>query len=157
MIKKDTRVLDKLLKDLNTLIKSESETGFYHDNIHPETNEPLSNIAFLNNYGGENADPDRSPIPARPFMEYSLENAEITVSKRMVKGFEYFIEKGDIFKALDLPAEDLQRWIGWTIEMDELYERNAPMTIRKKGGRDEPLTDTGYLAENVERKVKIGR
>lgn len=155
VLKKDTKVWDALLKNIATLTKSESEAGFYSDQGHPNSEDSLAQIATLNNFGGENPDPTRGDIPARPFMTFSVQNAERTVGRKMAKGLEGLLKSGNVFNALDLPAAELQKWIGWTIEMEELYTPNAPATISKKG-RDEPLSDSGYLAENVERKVKIG-
>lgn len=156
MVKRDTRVWEKLLKDLSSLTESYSEAGFFEGQIHPSSGESLVDIATLNNFGGENPDPSRGDIPARPFMTFSVQNSELVIGKRMAKGFESFIKDGNVHKALDIPAEDLQRWIGWTIEMDELYTPNAKATVNKKG-RDEPLSDSGYLAENVLRKVHVRR
>lgn len=131
--------------------ETSSGAGFFKDQVHPEHDIPLATIADKNNEGFTT--PEGRKVPARPFFDYAVNTCDSVMADPFIRGAGKIASgdknvRGNLKNAADTMAE----WISVYIKSDELYEPNAPFTIKKKGF-DKPLTETGYLSENVEGRL----
>lgn len=143
----NTSFLDSLEKKLKTLTTYEGSAGFY-GKMHPTHGVRDVEIAVTNEYG----DPTNN-IPSRPFMRTAASHSGLMISNELKKLWPKYL-KGQI-KTVSLlkqlsekEAEMIKRFI---ITND--FVDNSAFTIAQKGFND-PLVNTGWLAENVDTKVR---
>ena len=88
-------------------------------------------------------------IPARPFLEPSIEANKATISKLLAKALKAGAEGGSVDAGLELVgqfASDAAR--RWFVDPQNGWPPNSPITIKRKGS-DRPLIDTGELRKSI--------
>lgn len=142
----DLSGLEKIKKYIKRAEGLEGRAGFDDSQKHPRSETPLSDVAYYNHFGS-----DKGMIPPRPFFDQAATDS----AKRLKPLFEdawYKILSGKYPKPLmEKPTDVLGRYISDVIR-DNSFVKNRPSTIAKKGF-DDPLTETGTLADSVKTKV----
>lgn len=136
-----------LLKRLDNLDGMEVEVGFFEeDRYGPENhNLPVATVAAYNEFGTVHN-------PQRPFMSdaFSENMSQLYMAKGMKAVFLDALQTG---RAVNRLLKQLGRITGELIEVSiQQYAAaggNSAATIKKKGGRDTPLIDTGKMIESV--------
>ncbi|UOL48483.1 hypothetical protein QGX12_gp161 [Pseudomonas phage Kremar] len=125
----------------------EVEVGFFEeDRYGPENhNLPVATVAAYNEFGTVHN-------PQRPFMSdaFSENMSQLYMAKGMKAVFLDALQTG---RAVNRLLKQLGRITGELIEVSiQQYAAaggNSAATIKKKGGRDTPLIDTGKMIESV--------
>jgi hypothetical protein len=136
-----------LLQRLDKLNGMEVEVGFFEeDRYGPENhNLPVATVAAYNEFGTVHN-------PQRPFMSdaFSENMSQLYMAKGMKAVFLDALQTG---RAVNRLLKSLGRITGELIEVSiQQYAAaggNSAATIKKKGGRDTPLIDTGKMIESV--------
>ncbi|CUR44326.1 tail completion or Neck1 protein [Pseudomonas phage VCM] len=136
-----------LLKRLDKLDGMEVEVGFFEeDRYGPENhNLPVATVAAYNEFGTVHN-------PQRPFMSdaFSENMSQLYMAKGMKAVFLDALQTG---RAVNRLLKSLGRITGELIQVSiQQYAAaggNSAATIKKKGGRDTPLIDTGKMIESV--------
>lgn len=136
-----------LLKRLDNLDGMEVEVGFFEeDRYGPENhNLPVATVAAYNEFGTVHN-------PQRPFMSdaFSENMSQLYMAKGMKAVFLDALQTG---RALNRLLKSLGRITGELIQVSiQQYAAaggNSAATIKKRGGRDTPLIDTGKMIESV--------
>ena len=146
-VKSDTKALDNIFKRLETLKNYEGSAGFYGKR-HPVHGVTDAQIAASNEYG----DPINN-IPERPFMRTAAAHSTLMVSNELKKRWPQHLKGKITTKTLlkDLSEKEAEMIKRFIITND--FVDNAAFTIAEKGFND-PLVNTGWLAENVDTKVR---
>ena len=154
-ITKDTTKLDEFINDIHQIADESSEVGFFDDQIHPKSGDNLAEIANINNFGGPNPDGVSAPIPSRPFFFYTNIVAQKDVKRELERSYTSFLSTDNESGILKDASQEYKVWLKRMIQDSKLYADNAPKTIAKKGGKNTPLTDTGFLANNIDIRKKV--
>ncbi|WVS24488.1 tail completion protein [Pseudomonas phage Psxphi15] len=136
-----------LLARLDKLNGMEVEVGFFEeDRYGPENhNLPVATVAAYNEFGTVHN-------PQRPFMSdaFSENMSQLYMAKGMKAVFLDALQTG---RAVNRLLNSLGRITGELIQVSiQQYAAaggNSAATIKKKGGRDTPLIDTGKMIESV--------
>jgi hypothetical protein len=136
-----------LLKRLDKLNGMEVEVGFFEeDRYGPENhNLPVATVAAYNEFG-------TSHNPQRPFMSdtFSENMNQFYMAKGMKDTFLDVLKGGSasirLLNSLGRIAAELMKV---SIQQYAAAGGNSVETIKKKGGRDTPLIDTGQMIESV--------
>lgn len=136
-----------LLARLDKLNGMEVEVGFFEeDRYGPENhNLPVATVAAYNEFGTVHN-------PQRPFMSdaFSENMSQFYMAKGMKAVFLDALQTG---RAVNRLLNSLGRITGELIQVSiQQYAAaggNSAATIKKKGGRDTPLIDTGKMIESV--------
>ncbi len=145
-IKFDNKI-PALMKRLDKLNGMEVEVGFFEeDRYGPENhNLPVATVAAYNEFGTVHN-------PQRPFMydTFSESMNQFYMAKGMKSVFEGVLKGGTATQRL---LNSLGRLSGELMQISiQQYAAmggNSVETIRRKGGRDTPLIDTGKMIESV--------
>jgi hypothetical protein len=136
-----------LLKRLDKLNGTEVEVGFFEeDRYGPENhNLPVATVAAYNEFGTVHN-------PQRPFMSDTFSDgmSQNVMAKRMSDVFEGVLKGSNatqrLLNTLGRIAGELMQI---SIQQYAAMGGNSVETIRRKGGRDTPLIDTGKMLESV--------
>jgi hypothetical protein len=142
------------LKELRLSLKEASsvEVGFFPEDIHPKNNVPVASVAFTNEVGDplNTFEGHPAPIPPRPFMRQTEAESSPEWGKAFFSGL----------KAVQYHSAPAMKGLGNLIQMqirNSIFNwaspMNSPVTIRLKG-LDDPLVETGFMADHVKVKVK---
>lgn len=139
--------LPALLKRLDKLDGMEVEVGFFEeDRYGPENhNLPVATVAAFNEFGTRHN-------PQRPFMSdtFSENMNQLYMARGMKSVFLDLLKGGTATTRL---LNTLGRLTGELMEVSiQQYAAlggNSVETIKRKGGRDTPLIDTGKMIESV--------
>lgn len=146
-VKCDVSGLEKLRRSLTECQEIEGRAGFDSSQTHPRSETPLSDVAYYNHFGSE-----KGHVPKRPFFRRACKDSKKKVSSELRKEVANILMGKSPKPALDRSVKALSKYISDVIQSDNWRPRNAPYTILKKGF-DNPLTETGYLANNVKTEV----
>lgn len=143
--------IPSLLKRLDKLNGMEVEVGFFEeDRYGPENyNLPVATVAAYNEFGTVHN-------PQRPFMSDTFsENMNQFYMARGIKAIFLDVLKGGtastrLLNSLGRIAAELMQV---SIQQYAAAGGNSSATIKKKGGRDTPLIDTGKMIESVRFQV----
>lgn len=136
-----------LLKRLDKLNGVEVEVGFFEeDRYGPENhNLPVATVAAYNEFGTVHN-------PQRPFMSDAFSDgmSQMVMAKRMEDVF-CSVLKGSMAtqRLLNTLGRISGELIQISIQQYAAMGGNSVETIRRKGGRDTPLIDTGKMLESV--------
>ena len=137
--------IDSIISKMKTMDNYEATAGFY-GKTHPVHGVKDTYIAEVNNYGDD-------VTPERPFMDTAATHSIIEIDRKMAD-LMYRILSGQIpvRSTLKELGEIEAKWISQFI-ITNYFTENAPATIDDKGF-DDPLVHTGWMAENVDSKVR---
>ncbi len=147
-VKADMRKLSEIRRKLIKAAEQAIQVGFFDGVPHPNApGRTIAEIAAINEFGLPSQN-----IPERPFMLASIRDT--SAPSFIAAGFKKMINgTGSVASMRSNTAKRMRDEMKITIiEFSE--PGNAPFTIAKKGF-DNPLTETGTLAQSV--KFKIGR
>ena len=107
---------------------------------------PLAVIAAANHFGTKD-------IPARPYLDVALTENSANYSKTFKELLPDVLDgkksTGDLLRSLGNQAASDVR-----VYMDELASPpNAPATVRRKKGEDNPLIDTGHMKQSIQFEI----
>ena len=137
--------IDSIIKKMETMEKYEATAGFY-GKMHPVHGVLDTYIAEVNNYGDDE-------IPERPFMDSAGTHSVIEIDRESPKLIgRIFAGEIPVRTGLKRLGEIEAKWISQLI-ITNYFTDNAKYTQKLKGKND-PLVDTGWLAENVDSKVE---
>lgn len=151
--------LDKVLKDLDKIDKEFSKAPRLTVGIHKAEGAKkvggdansltLAKVAVINHFGSKD-----EKIPARPFLDVALEDADAKekMQKAFKQGYKGTKDLKGAMEALGAMASSIIS--EYIVNLRE--PPNAPSTIAKKG-KDDPLVDTGQLARSITYKVEERR
>ncbi|UAV89664.1 putative RNA polymerase [Pseudomonas phage COT4] len=139
--------IPSLLKRLDKLDGMEVEVGFFEeDRYGPENhNLPVATVAAYNEFGTVHN-------PQRPFMSdtFSENMNQLYMAKGMKAAYLDVLKGGvasiRLLNSLGRIAAELMKV---SIQQYAAAGGNSYATIKKKGGRDTPLIDTGKMIESV--------
>lgn len=137
---------------LNLTEASSVEIGFFPEDIHPKNNIPVASVAYMNEKGDplNTFEGHPAPIPPRPFMYQTT----VEHSKEWGQAFYSGLKAVKYHSA---PALD---GLGSLIQMqirNSIFNWTAPMNTRtteKLKGFNDPLVETGFMADSVKVKVQ---
>ena len=140
-----------LLKRLDKLDGMEVEVGFFEeDRYGPENhNLPVATVAAYNEFGTVHN-------PQRPFMSdtFSENMNQFYMAKGMKAVFLGVLKDGmattRLLKSLGHISAELMQI---SIQQYAAAGGNSSATIKRKGGRDTPLIDTGKMIESVKFQI----
>lgn len=152
-VKVETKGLSALITRMEKLDNTEVEVGFFEgDNYGPENgNYPVALVAFLNEYGHSLTN---RLVPERPFMHETFggRNEQLHMAQSMRRVFVANILDGrSIARLLKATGEMVKDML--QVAIDDYPGSNSASTIKRKGGRNDPLYDTGKMLESVKFKV----
>lgn len=148
--KADTKVLGRIIEQLQKLDQYETDAGFW-SGIHEPSGLPNATLAIMNNEGTED-------IPPRPFMDEAGNASQLSVADKAKKAVaDVVMCRKTAYQALQPIAQDSKEWIvafmyDWGT-LGSMYPNNSTKTIKIKG-KDRPLIDTYELSESVQTRVK---
>jgi len=128
------------------------EIGFFPEDIHPKNNIPVASVAYMNEVGDplNEFEGRPAPIPPRPFMRQ-------TIADNMKQWGQSFYSG---LKAVQYHSDPALNGLGSLIQMqirNSIFNwsspMNSPLTIKLKGFND-PLVETGFMADHVKVKVQ---
>lgn len=136
-----------LIKRLDKLNGTEVEVGFFEeDRYGPENhNLPVATVAAYNEFGTVHN-------PQRPFMSDTFSDG---MSQRVMAGYmkDIFVSaiKGGTAtqRLLNILGRITGELMQISIQQYAAMGGNSVETIKRKGGRDTPLIDTGKMLESV--------
>lgn len=137
---------------LNLTEATAVDVGFFPEDIHPKNNIPAASVAYANEKGDplNTFEGHPAPIPPRPFMYQT----EVDNSPQWGKAFYSGL------KAVKYHASPALNGLGSLIQMqirNSIFNwsspMNSPVTIKLKGFND-PLVETGFMADSVKVKVQ---
>ena len=137
---------------LNLTEASSVEIGFFPEDIHPKNNIPVASVAYMNEMGDplNTFEGHPAPIPPRPFMRQ-------TEAENVKQWGQAFYSGLKAVKYHSAPALD---GLGSLIQMqirNSIFNwsspMNSPVTVKLKGFND-PLVETGFMADSVKVKVQ---
>ncbi|QHZ60026.1 hypothetical protein PJKIFABJ_00090 [Pseudomonas phage PE09] len=136
-----------LLKRLDKLNGTEVEVGFFEeDRYGPENhNLPVATVAAYNEFGTVHN-------PQRPFMSdtFSDNMSQIAMAKAMKAVFVDVLKGGTATqRLLNILGKITGELMQISIQQYAAMGGNSKETIKRKGGRDTPLIDTGKMLESV--------
>ncbi|UAW53529.1 hypothetical protein QGX15_gp166 [Pseudomonas phage psageK4e] len=145
-IKFDNKI-PALLKRLDKLNGTEVEVGFFEeDRYGPENhNLPVATVAAYNEFGTVHN-------PQRPFMSdtFSSDANQAIMARLMKNVFVSAMSGGTATqRLLNILGRITGELMQITIAQYAAMGGNSKETIKKKGGRDTPLIDTGKMLESV--------
>jgi hypothetical protein len=149
VIELDTRVLDRAIRELDKVDKTEMSAGYFNGRQHPvHTDSTYPDIAFINNYGWGN-------IPRRPFMSDAGQD-DITLRTKLMAYALNELLRGkpyddDLDKIAELMSQNIKNRI-----IGNSYVPNAESYKSYKQARwgsTDPLIASGNMRDNVEHKV----
>lgn len=136
-----------LLKRLDKLNGTEVEVGFFEeDRYGPENhNLPVATVAAYNEFGTVHN-------PQRPFMSDTFSDgmSQNVMAKRMGDVFESVLKGSNATqRLLNILGKITGELMQISIQQYAAMGGNSVETIKRKGGRDTPLIDTGKMLESV--------
>lgn len=132
--------LDRLILGVHKATSKEGRVGYYSDQEHPESRQPLSLVAYYNTFGSPGG-----LIPERPFMQDGAEDSSLEVGQKLARAWKHVLRGKSADKALRDSAEIVSKYFTNVIKNNS-YEPNTYYTIKKKGEGKPPLTHTKHLA-----------
>lgn len=144
----DTKVLDKILREVEKGDQS-ARIGYFEDSgEHPRSGKTAYEIASINNYGAPEA-----KIPARPFVTDGAYERELVSQLEMVKTIQQLHKgSGTIRQGVKKAAEVQRDSIAAQLQLARfVYDGNTESTQRNKGF-DAPLFETGWLQTKIDIK-----
>ncbi len=146
----DTKKLDALIKRVAKVDGTEIEIGFFpEDRYGPENNNlPVAQVAYFNEFG-------TSLNPTRPFMAQTFEdrNNQFHIAREFKKLAVDLLSNGRgtrrLLKQVGQMVKEMMQ-----VSIDDYPGSNSQATIDRKGGRNDPLLDTGKMLESVKFKFK---
>ena len=144
----DTKLLDRLLRDVSKGDRS-ARVGFFEDSgEHPRSGATAYEVAAINNFGAPEVN-----IPERPFVTdgaYERELLSQDILKRNVRKVHQ--GKQTYRKALSEAAEVQKEAILAQLQLARfVYAGNAQATIESKGF-NAPMFETGWLQKQIDIK-----
>jgi hypothetical protein len=144
--KKNQTTINKF-KNFNKLAQKKPaiKFGFLENSKYPYSGIPVSNVAFLNEYGTKN-------IPSRPFLRTTLIDNKKKYEKMLKKNVKNSISRNfNLIKGLEkigkVTVSDIKKTI-----TDFKTPPNKESTINKKKTSN-PLINTGLLRSSVSYKI----
>lgn len=128
---------------------SSVEIGFFSTAKYPD-GTPVAAVAAWNEFGTRRKNGNVG-IPSRPFFRNAIKNAEngiVDIARRHIDPVLLEISK----EAAGLMGAYMQGEIQQEI-VNLRTPPNAPLTIERKGGKDNPLINTGTMRTAVTWKV----
>lgn len=125
------------------------EVGFFATAKYPD-GLPVATVAAWNEFGTRRPN-GRVGTPSRPFMRNAIANAEdgiVEIAKRHIDPVDMKINRGT--------AQLIGAYVQGEIQREIVNLRkpgNAPSTIEQKGGKANPLINTGTMRTAVTFKV----
>jgi len=157
-LKKDTKVWDKLKRDMSPKNGLEIQLGWFPEHRYgpDNSNQPMAYIAMLNELGhinGADALIPGATTPPRPFMRVGLYQAMKTspTKAEFEKMIKRVISGKSVMTALTQSSNFFENLLK-RVMRDWDTPPNAALTIEMKGFND-PLRNTGELIDNVTAKV----
>lgn len=135
-----------LIKRLDKLNGTEVEVGFFpEDRYGPENhNLPVATVAAYNEFGTVHN-------PQRPFMSdtFSDSMSQAAMARAMRDVFVGVIKGTPVQRLLNMLGRITGELMQISIQQYAAMGGNSVETIKRKGGRDTPLIDTGKMLESV--------
>lgn len=146
----DTKKLDALIKRIAKINGKEIEIGFFpEDRYGPENgNLSVAQVAYYNEFG-------TSLNPTRPFMAETFESPtnQFHIANEFKKLALDLLKNGRgtnrLLKQVGEMVKDMMQ-----VSIDDYPGSNSQKTIERKGGRNDPLFDTGKMLKSVKFKFK---
>jgi hypothetical protein len=136
-----------IVKQLRIADNAKVSIGFRGDKTHDESNTRIVDIATYNEYGTDT-------IPARPFLSGNHDEKRKQYQADIKKRFSAILTGSTVAQELSQFGEfvvgDVKMFI---TNLDT--PPNAPYTIEKKRGADNPLIDTGTMRNAVKKYVDL--
>jgi len=152
-VKSDTKNLKKLLKLIDK-IDNAVEVGFFDGHIHPTKRDgefTVAEVAATNEFGPESP-VNSDSIPSRPFFRETLKqnkNYVIPLRNKMSAVVRGKVKTKQALKELGMKIQqDVQEMIA-----DNDFVQEAPLTLARKDGQSDPLTETGTMERDVDYRV----
>lgn len=148
-IRHDTKSLDRIVRQLESVIGKKAQVGFFDGKLHPGSTDGTTEatVAAINEFGVP-----EDNIPERPFMFTTVVNTKAL--KEMARGFRTLLERpasSALAQLFRKPARLMQKEMSATIRGFS-SPANAPFTVAKKGF-DNPLVETGHMRDNVDHRI----
>ena len=138
---------NRIMRDLERLNGTEVVAGMLRDSGKAENGASYVDIAAWNEYG-------TGHIPSRPFIRISADTNKQSWEKLAQQCVNNVIDGGSPRDAAQVVGhrmvEDIRKVFGDT----SMLKANAPSTIKKKKGRNEPLVDSGEMRRRVNFRVE---
>ncbi|MDR1687277.1 MAG: hypothetical protein LBS21_01535 [Clostridiales bacterium] len=140
---KITREGKKFFKEIERLKKLQMQVGYQHGEAVNEDGADVADIAMFNELGTEN-------IPARPFLRQSVDNHADKINamcKAQLRGITSGSKTAeDALNALGV----MQKGLVQNEIRNGSFVKNAPSTVARKHGSEQPLIDTGQMRDSVQ-------
>lgn len=145
----DTQVAkDQIRKALEKLMTDKFVTVGMHEDAgqHPDSGMTNAQLGAILHYGNDK-------IPSRPFLDVGVATGNQEYIALIADGIEDSLEPDQILNQIGaVAAGKVQQY------MTELKTPpNAPQTIARKKGADNPLIDEGHLRRSVTYKIQSGK
>jgi len=147
----DTKLLDRLLRDVSKGDRS-ARVGFFEDSgEHPRSGATAYEVAAINNFGAPEVN-----IPERPFVTDGAMEGEMKTELKLKDAIRRVHQgKTTYTKTLREAAEIQEEFILAQLILapfSGVYPDNAEATQERKGGRNTPLFETGWLQKQIDIK-----
>lgn len=152
-VKSDSTGFDILRKKLVDLDSTSVQWGFWSDVKHPNGKLDSASLANILERGARRG--RSGEIPPRPAIADGIADGQRDLGRMSARQMQRFLslQNKRSFKHFTKPiAESGKGWVRQRILFNS-YEENASYTVRRKGF-NRPLYETGWLANNVQAKVK---
>lgn len=147
-----TRDLEKVLKHFQNLNQLKVDIGYFEDSgTHSTADMPYAKLMAIHELGLED-------MPVRPLLQeasYQIQSEGNKVLKN--EYLQLFGQVGRTNKNTELLGDKILDLVRQLFGDSYLFQDNAPSTIAQKGGRNEPLHDTGELGDNLGFKTTDNR
>lgn len=153
-ITKDSKGLDKLIKQLRAVSDAEVQVGWFEEHRYGEDNENLAMAQVAQwQEEGRRGTATSPPIPERPFMREGMRTAFKNGANKedFHKVIKAVVQGESVLTAMKSITDNLEETMKKVMEAWD-DPPNAAMTIAEKGF-DDPLIHTRQLINNVTAKV----
>ncbi len=137
---------NKIVQDLKLLDGKSVSAGILKNAGKEPNGAKLVDVAFWNEYGTKK-------IPSRPFVRLSFENNKDKWGDLAEEVVADVIDKRGYTQGLKKLGNEMKTDIISIFGDTTQLAHNAPRTIAKKKGRDEPLVDEGKLKASVNFRI----
>ena len=138
---------NRIMRDLERLDGTEVVAGMLRDSGKAKNGASYVDIAAWNEYG-------TGRIPSRPFIRISADTNKQAWEKLAQQCVNNVIDGGSPRDAAQVVGHRMVKDIRKVFGDTSMLKANAPSTIKKKKGRNEPLVDSGEMRRRVNFRVE---
>ena len=145
----DTTKLKALQRDIKVLNKRHIRYGWLKNNMHPNAQAPIAQVANWQEFGVPTE--DNASIPARPYFRQAINKVRYGYYNDIKYIFIATLEGRDVDSHLNFLAENLRTAYINSIASQN-YKPLAPYTVKLKGHKYQ-MFDSGVMISSFESKV----